>query len=337
MKEKLWGILVHLSRDMWIGEQNDRPLGEVFDENMWNEIINNAAASGMNAIILDVGNGIQFNSHPEIVKEGAYSVDWMRAQVKKCRKKGIALIPKLNFSTTHDIWLGEYAHMISSSAYYKVTKDLIEEVADIFDHPEYIHIGMDEEDNKHQAKRGYIVYRQGEQYMKDLRHLVDCVKATGATPWAWSCPLFDMTELFMENFTPDEIVLSPWYYNAFRREHWTPVESRAEYVAYYNEGDYAKMNIRFVEEDPFLVNFRMKALPLMEKGYRYIPCASVFNRCDWNTIDLMEYFRDNGIDSQILGYVTAPWVATLPNETGKTFYEESFRFFKEAKKEIYGE
>jgi len=132
-------------------------------------------------------------------------------------------------------------------------------------------------------------------------------------------------------------VLSPWYYNAFRREHWTPVESRAEYVAYYNEGDYAKMNIKFVEEDPFLVNFRAKALPLMEKGYRYIPCASVFNRCDWNTVDLMEYFRDNGIDRQIFGYVTAPWVRTTPTEKNKMFFEESFRFFREAKKEIYGE
>ena len=338
MKEKLWGILVHLSMDMWVSkEYQENPLSHVFNEDMWNEIIDETAKSGMNAIILDVGNGIRFESHPEIAKEGAYSADWMRAEVKKCREKGIALIPKLNFSTSHDIWLGDYAHMISSSVYYKVTRDLIEEVADIFDHPEYIHLGMDEEDNKHQKGRGYVVYRQGEQYMKDLRHLVDCVKSTGATPWVWACPLFDMTEAFMKEFKPDEIVLSPWYYNAFRREHWTPIESRQEYVTYYNEGDYAAMNIRFVEEDPFLVNFRAKALPLMEKGYRYIPCASVFNRCDWNTVDLMEYFRDNGIDRQILGYVTAPWVSTTPNEKSKLFYEESFRFFKEAKKEIYGE
>ncbi len=338
MKEKLWGILVHLSMDMWTKKEYlDNPLSHAFDEKMWNRIIENAKNSGMNAIILDIGNGIRFESHPEIAKEGAYSVEWMRAEVKKCREKGIALIPKLNFSTTHDMWLGDYAHMISSSVYYKVTADLIAEVSEIFDHPAYIHLGMDEEDNKHQAKCGYVVYRQGEHYMKDLRHLVDCVKKTGATPWIWACPLFDMTELFVKEFRPEELVLSPWYYNAFRLEHWTPVESRKEYVAYYNEGEYAKMNIRYVEEDPFLVNFREKALPLMEKGYRYIPCASVFNRCDWNTVDLMEYFKENGIDRQILGYVTAPWVATLPDEIGKTFYEESFRFFKEAKKEIYGE
>ena len=112
---------------------------------------------------------------------------------------------------------------------------------------------------------------------------------------------------------------------------------RVEDRRVFFEGDYAAMNIRFVEEDPFLVNFRAKALPLMQDGFLYIPCASVFNRCDWNTVDLMEYFRDNGIDRQILGYVTAPWVSTLPTEKNKMFYEESFRFFREARREIYGE
>lgn len=337
MNNKLWGILVHLSMDMWVGKQNDQPLKEVFDENMWHEIIDEAAASGMNAIVLDIGNGVRFDSHPEIAKEDAYSPDWVRAEVKRCKEKGIALIPKLNFSATHDLWLGEYARMLSTSIYYKVTKDLIEECYELFDHPAYIHIGMDEEDNKHQKSRDYVAYRQGALYMKDLRHLVDCVLATGAMPWFWACPLFDMTEAFVKEFKPEEVVVSPWYYNAFRREHWTPIESRQEYVTYYNEGDYAAMNIRFVEEDPFLVNFRAKALPLMKDGFNYIPCASVFNRCDWNTVDLMEYFRDNGIDRQILGYVTAPWISTTPTEKNKLFYEESFRFFREAKKEIYGE
>lgn len=337
MKEKLWGILVHLSMDMWVGEQNNQPLSASFDENYWKEIIDETAKAGMNAIILDVGNGVRYDSHPEIAKEDAFSPAWVHEQVALCREKGIALIPKLNFSATHDIWLGEYARMISTSIYYKVVKDLIEESYEMFEHPAYIHLGMDEEDNKHQKTRDYVSFRQGALYMHDLRYLVDCVKNTGAMPWIWTCPLFDMTEAFMEEFKPDEMVLSPWYYNAFRREHWTPIESRQEYVTYYNEGDYAKMNIRFVEEDPFLVNFRAKALPLMEKGYLYIPCASVFNRCDWNTVDLMEYFRDNGIDRQILGYVTAPWISTMPTEKNKMFYEESFRFFKEAKKAIYGE
>ncbi len=339
MKEKIWGLLVHLSGSFsgmaykkWLA----KPLAEYFDEEMWHEVVDKAAAVGMNTIVIESIDGVKYDSHPEISRPDAFSKEWVREQVAYCRERGIALIPKLNFSATHDAWLGEYARMLSTSTYYKVTKDLIEETYELFEHPAYIHLGMDEEDNKHQKGREYVAFRQGALYMHDLRHLVDCVKNVGANPWIWTCPLFDMTEDFMKEFKPDELVLSPWYYNAFRPEHWTPIESRAEYVAYYNEGDYAAMNIRFVEEDPFLVNFRAKALPLMEKGYRYIPCSSVFNRCDWNTLDLMEYFKKYANDEQILGYIAAPWCPIQRTERSEVFFEETFRFFKEAKEKIYG-
>ena len=312
-------------------------INEEFDEGFWNELIEKAASERMNAILFCPNNFICYKSHPEIADPTAFPREWFTEQVRKCRDRGIELLPEINFSATHDDWMGEYSRMVSTPTYYKVTKDLIEELYEVFESPTYIHLGMDEEGHKVQADRDYVCYRQGDLYMHDLRYFVNCVRALGATPWVWACPLFDMTEDFIKEFKPDEIVISPWYYNAFRREHWTPVESRAEYVAYYNEGDYAKMNIRFVEEDPFLVNFRAKALPLMEKGYRYIPCASVYNRCDYNTVELMEYFREGGVDRQILGYVTSPWIPLNRSETCTLFYEETFRFFREARKQIYGE
>lgn len=141
-------------------------------------------------------------------------------------------------------------------------------------------------------------------------------------------PLFDHPEEYAARFEPDEAIFSPWYYNAFRKEHWTPVSSRAEYVAYYNGGDYAKMGIEYVEEDPFLVNFRKVALPLLEKGYSYVPCASVFNRCDYNHMDLLEYFKENASDEQVVGFMPAPWKPATKEFKG--YYEETFKFFKEA-------
>ena len=336
MKEKIWGILVHLSMDQWEPFLN-KPLFDVFDEEMWNEIIDETAKCGMNTIVLDVGNGIRFKSHPEIAKKDAFSTKWMRAEVKKCYEKGITLIPKLNFATTHDMWLGEYARMISTSIYYKVAKDLIEEVYDIFNHPAYIHLGMDEESILYLKKRDYVVYRQGELYFHDLKYLCDCVKDLGAKPWIWSSPMYDHPEMFMKHISPDEVIITPYYYNAFDPAHYTPIESRAEYVAYYNEDKYKEMGIKFVEEDPYLVNYRLKSLPMMEYGYKYVPCASVFNRCDYNTEDIMAYYKKYANDDQILGYITAPWVATFPTARSKQYYEESFRFFKEAKEKIYSE
>ena len=336
MKEKIWAILVHLSMDMWIGEQNALPLSEVFDEDMWHDIIDEAEKCGMNAIVLDVGNGVRFASHPEIAKEDAYSSAWVKAEVKRCKEKGITLIPKLNFSTTHDFWLGEYARMISTSVYYKVAKDLIEEVYEMFERPAHIHIGMDEESYQYLKKHSFVVYRQGDLYFKDLKYLCDCVNNLGAKPWIWSSPMYDHPEMFKKYISPDEVIINPYNYNALVPEHYTPIESRAEYVTYYNEDKYKEMGIKFVEEDPYLVNFRLKSLPMMEYGYKYVPCASVFNRCDYNTEDIMAYYKKYANDDQILGYITAPWVKTTKNERSLTYYEESFRFFKEAKEKIYG-
>ena len=100
--------------------------------------------------------------------------------------------------------------------------------------------------------------------------------------------------------------------------------------------EYKEMGIKFVEEDPYLVNFRLKSLPMMEYGYKYVPCASVFNRCDYNTEEIMAYYKKYANDDQILGYITSPWVKTTKNERSLAYYEESFRFFKEAKEKIYG-
>jgi hypothetical protein len=51
----------------------------------------------------------------------------------------------------------------------------------------------------------------------------------------------------------------------------------------------------------------------------------------------VEYFKESCPDEQILGYMTAPWVPTLPTEKNLQFYEESFRFLKEAKEAFYGD
>ena len=146
MKEMIRALLVHLSGSFsgggakkWI----NTPLNEYFDENVWRSTVDAAAEAGMNTIVLEVIDGVKYDSHPEISRADAYSKDWMREQVKLCREKGIALIPKLNFSATHDMWLGEYARMLSTSVYYRVTRDLIEEVYELFDHPAYISLSKD--------------------------------------------------------------------------------------------------------------------------------------------------------------------------------------------------
>jgi len=334
MHDKIWGFMTHLSGNTWINGKNAGIRSMVLEDEMLDFIIEEGAKAGFNTLILEVNDGLEYGTHPEISVKGAWSRKKLRDTIKRCREKGITVMPELNLSAAHDMWLGAYERMRCTPQYYRLVDDLIKEVYELFEHPKYIHLGMDEEDAKHLEKRPYAMYRQKDLYWHDLRFMMDSVICAGATPWIWSCPLFDHPEEFKKHIDAEEVVISPWYFNAFRKEHWTPVESRAEYVAYYNEGDYAKLGIKYVEEDPFLVNVREKAIPLTKEGYRYIPCASVYNRCEYNACDLMEYFKDNAPDDQILGYITAPWYGG--EMKNKAFFQESFDTVKAAREIIYG-
>lgn len=330
MSKKMMAMLVRLSGNSgaYVPYLN-------WQQETWDYIIDNAPRARINTIVLDVNDGIEYASHPEIAVKGAWSRRKLRLELERCHERGLEVIPKLNFSAAHSHWMGEYHRMMSTNTYYKVCADLIKEISELFGHPKYIHLGMDEEDAKHVAGSEFAVFRQGALYWHDLRFLMDCVEDTGAMPWIWSCPLFDHPEEFRKHIAPDEVLISPWNYNALRREHWTPIESRAEYVAYYNEGEYASMGIKYVEEDPFLVRFREVALPLMKEGYLYVPCASVFNRCKYNHADLLEYFKLNAPDDQIIGYMSAPWFRTL--KENEPYFDETFSLFSEAIEKYYKE
>ncbi len=305
----------------------------VWDEDLWQYILTEAPKAGLNTVVIDVDDGVEYATHPEIALKGAWSRGELKKHLGELRAAGLTPIPKLNFATTHSMWLGEYHRMTSTHTYYKVANDLIREVYELFDGPEYIHLGMDEESEQYAVTRDYVIFRQGELYWHDLRFLVDSVKETGATPWVWSSPLFDNPEEFKKHFAPDEMIFSPYMYNAFRRDHWTPINTRSEYMVYYNEGKYKEMGFEYVEQDPYIVNFMNVVLPLMKEGYKYVPCASVFNRCDWNHHDMLEYFKENAPDDQILGYMSAPWKRFLPST--KPYFEETFKFFKEAIDDFY--
>lgn len=329
MAEKMWSILIQLGPNMSKNIYHELQ----WNEELWDTVLEKCVWSGINTIVLDVNDGIEYASHPELALKGAWSRKRLKDEIKRCNNLGITVIPKLNFSTTHDRWLGIYSRMVSTPTYYHVCNDLIKEVYELFNHPKYFHLGMDEESAQYCENLEFCCFRQGDLYWHDLRYLVDCVTDTGAKPWIWSSPLFDHPEDFKKHFAADEIIISPYHYNAFRREHFTPIESRSEYLVYYNEGKYKDMGIKFVEEDPYLVQFIERAIPLMKEGYTYVPCASVFNRCKYNHDDLIEYFRDNAPDEQILGYMTAPWKKVVPEF--ENFFMETFDALKEAKEKFY--
>lgn len=328
MDNKIWALLVHLSMNMWPGYES-KPLP--FDDGMWEYILQNAAKAGYNTIVLDVGDGIRFGSHPEIANPSAWSRKRAHDEVKRCKEMGLTLIPKLNFSACHSPWLGKYYRMLSTEEYYHVCSDLIQELYIIFDKPEYIHIGMDEEDDEHarKYKNGLCVFRQGELFWHDLRFLLDCVESTGARPWMWHDPTIVNYEEYLKQIDPKEAVLSPWYYDALKEEEFTPF---SEYPPEWDKTPFNGMDLQYVEDIPKLKAFRENIIPRMAAGFDYIPCSWCTRKK--NTYNLMAYFKEKAPDSQWLGHFVSTWCST--EWKNKEIYDLAFREFREALDALQG-
>src|SRR5690606_2971000 len=136
---KIWAALLHLSFNMWEeyisphrpfrGYRPDLRLSKP----LWDDALIEMARSGINMVVIDLGDAVRYNSHPEIAVNGAWSTDELKKELAKIRSLGMEPIPKLNFSAGHDTWMGEYSRMVSTQPYYDCCKNLIDEVCVLFD------------------------------------------------------------------------------------------------------------------------------------------------------------------------------------------------------------
>lgn len=210
--------LVHLSYNFWNAKEDPSPwYGRAqeslqFDEKSWLAITSRMAELGYGMLILDLGDGIRYKSHPEIAVKGAWDVSRLQEENDRLRSMGIELIPKLNFSTAHDAWLGEYSHCVSSPAYYEVCADLIAEVVSILGKPSYFHVGMDEEPAEYQVSYTRPVSRQGSLFWHDYMQFFSQIESYGICPWVWSDYIWKHRDEFVRNM-PKSVLQSNWYYN----------------------------------------------------------------------------------------------------------------------------
>ncbi|NPV80039.1 MAG: hypothetical protein HPY52_07135 [Firmicutes bacterium] len=180
-------LLGHIGYNFWC----DKPRTDVhygystrlrFDPEVYKRLVKRAARAGFNMIILDLGDGIEWESHPEITVENPLKRESLRELLKFARDNGVEPIPKLNFSTVHDIWLGQYERMIGTERYHQVCSELITEAFELFDRPRFFHIGMDEETLGHHTGLGleYVVLRLNNEWVRAVRRFNDDVRRLGA-------------------------------------------------------------------------------------------------------------------------------------------------------------
>ena len=280
----IWGELIHLSTNMWIDRDDTvwdvdhvtRPYLR-FDTDLWNDLVGRMVDAGVNMVVLDLGDAVKYESHPEIAVEGAWTIERLKQELTRLREVGIEPIPKLNFSACHDIWLGPYSRMLSTDTYYGVCKDLIGEIIGIFDTPRFFHLGMDEETYPHQQHFEYVVCRQFDLWWQDLYFLLKQVEDGGVRPWVWSDYLWHHPEVFWEKM-PKSVLQSNWYYEA----------------SFDKEIGYVKA-----------------CLDLEEHGYDQVPAGANWS-CDTNFGDTVKFARENIAPERLKGFLQTIWRQTTP-------------------------
>ena len=250
---------------------------------VWNRVTEEAAKSGYNLLLVDLGEAMVYPSHPELAVRGSWSVGRMREELARLRRLGLEPIPKLNFSTSHDTWLGPYERMVSTPEYYSVCTDIIRDVAEIFDHPRFMHLGFDEETARDQRQYRFCVARQGDLWWHDVLWFAATVEKTGMRPWVWSDAIWRHKDEYLSKM-PKSVLQSNWYYES----SFDPAEKPK------NGG---------------VLGYVDAYLALEKAGFDQVPTASNW-LCDENLEKTVAFARQNIAPSRLKGFLMAPWFFT---------------------------
>lgn len=283
----MWSVLVHLGNNMWNEEGNTRgreknleavasPILR-FNRPLWDEYMVYLREKGADTLIIDIGEAMVYEKHPELAVEGSWTKEQMAKEIESLQKMGFEVVPKLNFSAAHDIWMKEYSYMLSTDRYREVVADLIGEVCEVFK-PKYFHLGMDEETWPLQKDYYYAVIRQDCMWWRDFYHMVDCVEKANARPWIWSDRMWEHSDDMLKNM-PKSVIQSNWYYsNKFGAD-----------------ADEKQQN-------------RLKAFELLDKhGFDQVPTGSNWSYPE-NMEMLTKYCIDNISSEHLLGFMQTPWL-----------------------------
>jgi hypothetical protein len=302
-----WSELIHLGMNQWheiplrqkwpnvtdpviadaIADEYNAADPVRFDESVWARVSAKFKNVGVNQIVIDLGEAVEYPSHPELAVKGSWSADKLRGEISRLRSMGFEPIPKLNFSTSHDIWLKDYHRMVSSPKYYEVVKNLIRDVCEIFENPRYFHLGLDEEVPGFQNGQKIMIVRQGDLWWNDVLFFVRETERHGARAWLWSDYLRRHEPEEFARRMPKSVVQSPWWYIG-----------------------------KFDPEK----NLPTKAMVRLAKlGYDVIPCSSNCYSHPGAMESVVEFCRKTFDPEHVLGFQMAPWL-----EMNKVFEKRWF-------------
>ncbi|MCQ2391757.1 MAG: Tat pathway signal protein [Kiritimatiellae bacterium] len=270
-----------------------------FDESIWRTATEKMQKAGMNMALIDMHEGVVYPRHPEIAVKGSWNPEKFRAELKRLRDMGITPVPKLNFSTTHAAWQGEWRYLTSTPEYYKFCDDMIQDVCELFDTPPLFHLGMDEELPAGQRHDPLCIIRQGDLWWHDFDFLVRAVEKRNVRAWIWSDKQWTEQDEFAKR-CPKSVMQSNWYYGkdfSDKKKNLNPAEILPK-------GGWAshQLSLRgYVELEKY--------------GYEQIATGSNWS-FDENIALTHEFCKKHIAPARYKGLMTASWKRCLPGDEG---------------------
>ena len=324
-------VLLHLGHNMWcdcLPEDMDNDMLAVGSpegkgrpdtvlrnkDDLWRRAIDHMVEQKLNMLVIDIGEGMVFPSHPELAIEGSWSPEKIQAEISRLKALGIEAIPKLNFSTSHNGWLKHYRRMVSTKEYYRVCEDVIRDTGEIFGTPRFFHIGYDEETAAHQdgGYMRFICARNRELWKHDFLHIVGTVEKNNMRAWAWSDYGWAHPDFY--EWTPKSVLMSNWYYD----ECYGGFELSENQTPDHN---------------------RLKGFYDMEKaGFEQVPCGTNWSgwkrrelKCGADDVigKLVAVCRRDLNPSLLKGFMMAPW-SSCDTEEHLAFINHGTDLFAEA-------
>lgn len=279
----MWAYLAHFGMKLWESRCHYADLK--VDDSMWKSLTERAAEIGVNVFVIDLAEGMVFPSHPELAVRGSWEPERMHDEVVRLKKMGMIAVPKLNFSSSHDQWLGKWRPYLSTPEYFQVCSEVIDDVAAVFDETPLFNIGYDEESYfiQNVNKFPYVRLRRGELWWHDFLWFVNEVERRGMRAWMWSDYCWHHPDFYER--CPRSVLQSNWLY----------------------EKELVREKITAGTPDTWDPRSGFEAYEKLEKArFDQVPCGSTWEHRE-NFGNTVRYCRKLIPPGRLKGFLMAPW------------------------------
>jgi hypothetical protein len=178
-------FLIHMSHydPLWYSRKAQE---QPFNLKIGLEVVDALAAVGMNMLAIDLDDGVEFKSHPELKRHYTVPMSHLEELVGHARSIGLEIVPKLNFSKgsqRHNDWFSPHHELPDNDEYYRLAFEVIDEVIDVCKPERYFFIGMDEDMQRSDAQYISVIKRlHSELTQRKLKTIMwnDSVHLSGA-------------------------------------------------------------------------------------------------------------------------------------------------------------